>query len=274
MKIATYNIHGWLTPDGTANEQRVADTLAATGADVIGLNEVFYPRSRAGSNRPALEWLAGELGMTFIFGACMRWPAEKELPANAYGNALLSRLPIVANASHLLSPVAGKHQRNLLEGRISLRGSRTLTVYCTHLDHTDEAARWEQLRSLRTWTVRDRNRPHVVMGDFNAISNWDAQERPDIVDALRAHPKGRNLVPEGGPRVIAAMEKAGYVDAYRQTGQPGARSLILPETPIRIDYVFLSAPLASSLIDCIIWEETPGAEASDHRAVVAEVDPP
>ena len=26
-----------------------------------------------------------------------------------------------------------------------------------------------QLRGLRTWTIRDRNRPHLVLGDFNAM---------------------------------------------------------------------------------------------------------
>ena len=88
------------------------------------------------------------------------------------------------------------------------------------------------------------------MGDFNAISSWDAEERPDIVAALRAHPKGMNLVPEGGPRVIAQMEKAGYVDAYRLYGEPGARSLVVPKTPIRIDYVFVSKPMADGVRDC------------------------
>ena len=226
MRIATYNIHGWLTQEMQPNVEQVTSVLAATGADIIGLNEVFYPRVMPGSQLPALEALADALGMHFVFGPCMRWPAQDELPADGYGNALLSRWPITASASHLLSPVPDKHQRGLLEGRILLPDQRTLTVYVTHLDHTDEDARLVQLRSLRTWTVRDRNRPHVVMGDFNAISAWDAEQRPDIVAALRAHPLGQNLVPDGGPRVVAQMEKAGYVDAFRLFGEPGARSLL------------------------------------------------
>lgn len=275
MRIATYNVHGWLTQHGEPNLAQVAATLAATGADIIGLNEVYYAHPVAGAEQPAMEALAERLGMHFVFGACMRWPAQDDLPEDAYGNALLSRWPIVASASHLLTPVPDKHQRGLLEGRILLPDERALTVYVTHLDHTDEEARLVQLRALRTWTVRDRNRPHVVMGDFNAISPWDAEERPDIVATLRAHPKGRNLVPEeGGPRVIAQMEKAGYVDTYRLFGQPGARSLIPPETPIRIDYVFVSRPLADGVRGCVIWEEPPGEEASDHLPVVAEVELP
>ena len=274
MRIATYNIHGWLTQDGEPNLELVANTLAATEADIIGLNEVFYGSVTAGFDQPSLEALAERLGMHFVFGPCMRWPAQDELPPDAYGNALLSRWPIIANASHLLTPVPFKHQRGLLEGRILLPDQRTLTVYVTHLDHTDEEARGVQARAVRTWTVRDRNRPHIVMGDFNAISAWDADERPDIVAALRAHPLGQNLVPdETGPRVITQMEKAGYVDAYRLFGEPGARSLIPPDTDIRIDYIFASQPLAQSVRSCVIWE-TAGEEASDHMPVVADVELP
>jgi endonuclease/exonuclease/phosphatase family metal-dependent hydrolase len=274
LRIATYNIRGWLALDERPNVERVAAVLAATGADIIGLNEVYYPRVMPGSEKPALQAVADELGMQFVFGPCMRWPAQDEMPADGYGNALLSRWPIAASASHLLSPVPEKHQRGLLEGRILLPDQRTLTVYVTHLDHTDEEARVAQWRSARAWTGRDRNRPHAVVGDFNAVSAWEMEERPDIVAALRAHPKGLNLVPNGGPRVIAQMEKAGYVDAYRLFGEPGARSLIVPVTPIRIDYVFVSTPLADGVRGCEIWQEPPGEEASDHLAVVAEVELP
>ena len=196
MRIATYNIHGWRTQDGAPNLERVAATLAATEADIIGLNEVYYPRVAEGSQQPALAALAARLGMHFVFGPCLRWPAQDDLPAEAYGNALLARWPIIANAAHHLTPVPEREQRGLLEGRILLPDGRTFTVYVTHLDHKDEEARGVQLRAVRTWTVRDRSRPHIVMGDFNAVSPWDMEERPDILDALRAHPEGQSQVPE------------------------------------------------------------------------------
>ena len=275
MRIVTYNIHGWRTQDGAPNLQQVAATLAATEADIIGLNEVFYPRVVEGSTKPALEALAGQLGMHFVFGPCLRWPAQDDLPAEAYGNALLARWPITASAAHHLTPVPDKERRGLLEGRILLPDQRTLTVYVTHLDARDEEARLVQLRAVRTWTVRDRSRPHIVMGDFNAISPWDAAARPDIVAALRAHAEGQNLAPdEKGPRTIAQMEKAGYVDAYRLHGEPGARSFIPSVIPIRIDYIFVSQPLAEGVRSCVIWQEPPGAEASDHRPVAADVELP
>ena len=44
MKFLTYNVHGWLTPDGSAsNVDLLVEVIAATGADLVGLNEVFHP---------------------------------------------------------------------------------------------------------------------------------------------------------------------------------------------------------------------------------------
>ena len=67
MKVLTYNVHGWLTPDGgAANVDMLAEVIAATGADVVGLNEVFHPwHTPAG---PALKDAGGLPGD----GVCLR----------------------------------------------------------------------------------------------------------------------------------------------------------------------------------------------------------
>jgi len=279
MRIVTYNIHGWRTADGNPNLDAVTDVLRAIDADIIGLNEVFHPRVVPGDAQPALEALAARLQMHFVFGPCLRWPAEKNMPANAYGNALLSRWPILASSAHHLTPkeedksgvLQDKEQRGLLEARLLLPGGRTFTVYVTHLDHTDEDARMVQLRVARTWLVRDRSRPHAVMGDFNAISRWDWPE--EQLAALRKQPlhQGGNLAgDEKGPQVIEAMEKAGYVDLYRQFGASGAATYLADDWPIRIDYIFASQPLAPLVTHCSIWTQADGV--SDHRPVLADIE--
>lgn len=280
MRIATYNIHGWRTMDGRPNLDLLSHVLAEMDADIVALNEVFYPRVVEGSTAPALEALAERLQMHFVFGPCLRWPAQDNMPADAYGNALLSRWPILAHAAHHLTPkeekhraiLADKEQRGLLEGRILLPTGQTFTLYVTHLDHKDEEARLVQLRALRTWTGRDRARPHLVAGDFNAISPWDITERPDLFGTLSQSAKGNRLSGgEDGPRVIAQMEKAGYVDIYRMLGTPGARTFLPSQVPIRIDYLFASQELTPFLQSCHIWLEPTGQEASDHRPVFAEL---
>jgi len=278
MRIVTYNIHGWRTADGKPNLDGVTAVLRGIDADIIGLNEVFYPRVVEGDDRPALEALAARLGMHFVFGPCLRWPAEQDMPARAYGNALLSRWPIVASSAHHLTPkeedkdglLAGKEQRGLLEARILLPTGRTFTAYVTHLDHTDEAARALQVRVARTWLGRDRNRPHLLMGDFNAVSRWDWPE--DRLAALRDQPTRQrgNVAGDGkGPQVVEAMEKAGYVDLYRRFGDPGAVTFPTEDWPIRIDYLFASPALAPRVTACAIWTQADGV--SDHRPVLADI---
>ncbi len=281
MRILTYNIHGWRAPDGQSNSDAVGDLIAATGADIVGLNEVFYPRTLPGTTEPALTALAQRLQMYYVFGPCLRWPTQDAMPADAYGNALLSRWPIIASAAHHLTPkdedrqalLANKEQRGLLEARLLLPDKSTFTVYVTHLDHTAEAVRLLQLRVARQWLVRDRNRPHIVMGDFNAISLWDFAERPRDYERLADHTKGANLrAGSNGPQVIAQMEKSGYVDLLRHHSTPGQQSYIpATDTYLRIDYIFASESLVPRARACAIWQEQPGTEASDHRPVLAEL---
>ena len=286
LKLATFNIHGWRTA-GTENSEpqpnldQITQVLTEIDADIISLNEVFYPRVVAGDDRPALEALAERLGLHHVFGPCLRWPAQNNMPADAYGNAILSRWPIIASAAHhlvarndkekaLLEP---KEQRGLLEARVLLPSNQTFTIYSTHLDHTNEEVRAIQLRALRTWTVRDRNRPHVVMGDFNAISPWDFAERPGNYADIVSHEKAHHLANgDKGPTVVPQMEKAGYIDCFTQFGTPGQDTFFPAENPLRIDYIFASKPLADSIKSCGIWVEPEGKAASDHRPVVAELE--
>ena len=274
MRLLTYNIHGWRTMDDQPNLNALSDVILATEADIVGLNEVFHPRVAAGSDLPALEALAERLGMNYVFGPCIRWPAQDDMPASAYGNALLSRWPIIASAAHHLTTVEDEEPRGLLEARVQLPSGRDFTVYQTHLGYHDEDVRLVQLRSVRAWTVRDRNRPHVVMGDFNAISPWDFVGRKEKLVDLSHHPKGSNLCGgEEGPRVIAQMEKAGYTDSYRLHGPPSQGSFIpATDQPIRIDYIFASQPLAPRVTRCEIVQEAAGIEASDHRPLLADIE--
>lgn len=277
MRVMTFNIHGWRTKESAPNHKLVVDVLRESRADVIGLNEVFHPfageeSENSYSNDSLLARTADELGMQWVFGPCLRWPATAELPEKSYGNALLSRWPIIASAAHHLTPVPEKEQRGLLEGRILLPDGDAFTVYVTHLDHTNEDARLVQLRALRTWTIRDRNRPHIVMGDFNAVSPDDfAHRRAELEQLVANHPPAGPLLTADGMRVIPQMEKAGYVDALRAAGGNDAGTFIPAAVPLRIDYIFLSQPLAPALLGGQVWQEKPGREASDHRPVVVDI---
>lgn len=266
MKVLTYNVHGWLTPDGNApNVEMLAEVIAATGADLIGLNEVFHPwRTPAG---PALKVLADTLGMAYAFGPTL--PAEP-IPGDVpYGNALLSRWPILAYASHHLAPTVSYGRRGLLEARVLLPSGRPFTVYITHLDHRSEAIRLEQWASANTWLLRDRGRPHLLLGDFNALAAAD-YPTPETVEQLKAYQIAQSW-PTPAFDLIAQVRKAGYVDAFDRSrvGQGQTWPSAAPER--RIDYIFLPEALAGGLVSCSPWDDPAVRGASDHLPLLAEI---
>lgn len=280
MRIVTYNIRGWRTLDGEPNLHQLIAALQTIGGDVVGLNEVFYPRAVAGESRPALAMLAEALGMHYVFGPCLRWPVQDDMPATAYGNAILSRWPVIASAAHHLTSkeedpqglLLQREQRGLLEARILLPGGQTLTVYQTHLDHHGETTRAIQLRIARTWLVRDRNRPHLVMGDFNTVNPWDFAADPQALAQVTAVDHGPRLCPVAELQAAPQMEKAGYVDLYQRFGAPGARTFLPSPQPLRVDFIFASQTLAPHVTGCAIWPDADGV--SDHRPVYADLTLP
>lgn len=271
MRVLTYNIHGWRDVENQADVERLARIIAASQADVVALNEVFHPLEPPGRPRPALDLLAGALGMSYAFGAALM-PQLAFAPLSSYGNALLSRYPILAHAGHHLTAVPGSEQRGLLEARLLLPDQRTtLSVYVTHLDHRSEAVRVEQLAALFQWTSRDRSRPHLLMGDFNALAPGDYEGRPEAIDALRSAQWTAHLVADG-MQVAPRLQRRGYVDTAAAT--PGGAQPTFPahEPAIRIDYIWASTPLAPAVGWCRPWQTDETAVASDHLPVLAEID--
>jgi endonuclease/exonuclease/phosphatase family metal-dependent hydrolase len=266
MKVLTYNVHGWLTPDGgAANVDMLAEVISSSAADLVGLNEVFHPwHTSAG---PALKVLADSLGMAYAFGPTL--PAEPAPDDIPYGNALLSRWPILAYATHHLAPTVSYGRRGLLETRVLLPSGQPFTVYLTHLDHRSEAIRLEQWASANAWLLRDRGRPHLLLGDFNALAAAD-YPTPEVVEHLKAFQSAQGW-PVPAFDLIAQVLKSGYVDAFDRSrlGQGQTWPSAAPER--RIDYIFLPGVLADGLASCSCWDSPTARGASDHLPLLAEI---
>lgn len=271
MRVLTYNIHGWRGAHDHVDIARLARVIGASQADIVALNEVFHPFVPPGDSRAALDSLAEALSMQGAFGVAFT-PHLAFAPLASYGNALLTHWPLLAHAGHHLTPLEGHEQRGLLEARVLLPDGRTtLSVYVTHLDHHSEAARLAQLSAALQWTVRDRGRPHLLLGDFNALNPADYQDNAAAVDALRQTPDTAHMV-EDGMQVVPRLLRAPYVDAFAQCGDGPAPTFPASAPHIRIDYIFVSAPLAPALRRCYRWETEETALASDHLPVLAEFD--
>lgn len=270
MRVLTYNIHGWRGQDNRFDVPRLARIIRESGAGLIALNEVFHPLVHSGSEQPALDQLAEMLGMTYAFGPALT-PQLAFAPHSAYGNALVTRYKLLAHASHHLTPVEGHEQRGLLEARVLLDdGTPPLSVYVTHLDYKSEEVRMKQVRALLQWTLRDRIRPHLLLGDFNALAPEDYRGRAAELAALQRHERLCSRL--GDPiQVLPRLVKAGYVDGAAGKGV-GQSTFPSDEPRVRIDYILASSALAPALVKTVRFETDETAIASDHYPVIAEFD--
>jgi endonuclease/exonuclease/phosphatase family metal-dependent hydrolase len=164
----TYNIHkGIGGVDRRYRLDRIAEVLATCHGDVVLLQEVTdgVPRSRWDRQ---VDILGDSLG----FEHRAYFPNVR-LRHGAYGNAILSRLPL-DHAENIDLTVRFKKRRGALHARISLvvRGRRLrLWLFNIHLGLA-EYERRVQLRRLLDWQ-RIRHAHHdtavVIAGDFNDV---------------------------------------------------------------------------------------------------------
>lgn len=159
VRVATFNI--W--HDAGNWPARLPLLLAAlreADADVIALQEVLEDERKGLPNQAAtLARLLG--GYTVHFTA-----AEPPGAPKRYGNAILARLPVIAEAATRLEPL--NDYRTALRVRVSV-GDRPVDVVVTHLAWQADAGavRARQVADLMAWLPQD-GVPLVVMGDFNA----------------------------------------------------------------------------------------------------------
>ena len=267
LRALTYNIHGWRGMDGQQDAKRIARIIAGTKADVVTLNEVRHPQ-RSPSGDFLLETLALELNMHFVFAPTIL-PGIFADPETAFGNALLSRFPILAHAGHRLTTPDGHEPRGLLEARISISNQQTLTIYATHLDHKNEVVRLGQIQALLLWTGRDKGRSHLLMGDFNAVAPSDFENEPEKLAALRENPHTAHVV-QNDMQVLPRLIKAGYCDCFANKGRGARQTYTTRDELMRIDYCFAAGELANQLVSCQRVDNDDVRLASDHFPVLTE----
>jgi endonuclease/exonuclease/phosphatase family metal-dependent hydrolase len=164
MTLVTLNLHHD-RDDWPARREYIASELATLRPDVIALQEVI---ERTGSVDNQAAWLAQRLGYDYEFASVDAIGAPKR-----YGNALLTRRPILARRQRLLQPI--EDYRIAAQLRIDVDG-QPVNVYVTHLNERSDG----HGRSTRTRQVSDLLRfvsdtagdaPVVIAGDFNSAAD-------------------------------------------------------------------------------------------------------
>jgi len=158
LRVASYNIHSCVGIDRRCRPNRIAEVLRELDCHVVALQEVD---NRPGSEEDSmqLDYLSTALQMACIPGLrIVRHTGE-------YGNALLTRLPIVSVQRHDLS-YSRYEPRGALDVTLELAG-RQLRIIATHLGLSRAERRFQWQRILPCIAQAEPETPLVILGDMN-----------------------------------------------------------------------------------------------------------
>ncbi|NQE50695.1 endonuclease/exonuclease/phosphatase family protein [Herbaspirillum rubrisubalbicans] len=159
LKVATYNIHGARGTDGLFSPGRIARVLQEIDADILALQEV--PLGGA-SQVDVLALLREATGLFAVEGPTLQSPTRR------YGNAVLSRYPVLATQNIDLS-FGSREPRGALDADIDCHG-HMLRVIATHLGLKPAERRAQIKRLLQAFDTDQA--PVILMGDVNEWFMW------------------------------------------------------------------------------------------------------
>ncbi len=230
IKVMSYNIHHGVGADGRLDLKRIGDVIKNSNADVIGLQELDNNWDRSNYVDQA-KWLANYLGMEYVYGPNLI------IGNTQYGNAVLSKYPIVSSENHFLS--GGSERRGLLETVVDFKGTQ-FRFFNTHIDYLSEGVKTQQIKEVLEWGGKNEG-PAIFVGDYNS--------KPDTAP-------------------IQPMMQA-YNDVFGLLGQNEDFTDPLPNPEKRIDYVFASKNIG--IKDAEVLQTDVHLVASDHLPIIADL---
>jgi endonuclease/exonuclease/phosphatase family metal-dependent hydrolase len=161
LRVLTYNLHHGEGIDKKLDLERIAAVIKAQQPDLVALQEVDVKTRRTGGVDQAARY--GELtGLKAVFGKTM------DYDGGGYGNAVLSRFPVVSSKTHPLPVTAGHEPRAVLEVRVLPAGGPEVVFLATHLDHTRDGTERERQVARIQELFAESTAPTILAGDLNA----------------------------------------------------------------------------------------------------------
>ena len=206
VQLMTYNVHSAYNAAGRQDPEAIAAAIEASGAGIVGLQEVSRGWLIDGSTDLA-AWLSDRLGMPFLF----RGTSDA-----IWGNALLTSYPILESGWGDLPQLDTLIHRGYLWARLDVGAGAPLTVIVTHLHQIegDSHVRQAQVPVLiEAWA----DAPHsVLVGDMNA---------------------------EPGSPEMQALADAGLLDAWTMAGIGQGHTFPSDDPVKRIDWIWVTPDL-------------------------------
>ena len=237
FRITTYNIHKCRGLDRRVRPRRIVEVLKETESDIIALQEVVGMDERE-LERNQVRSIAEELGFDYRIGE------NRRVHGGAYGNAVLTRLPIVTQHNHDITQ-RKKEPRGCLEVILALEGQQPsahhLRIYNVHLGTGFFERRYQATRLIQVLGDHsDQATPRLLLGDFN---EWPR----GLVSSLL----GKHFNTAEPPRRLG-----------RAWSYPG----ILPLA--HVDHIYYDSPLEVKKV--AVHRSRLALIASDHLPIVAD----
>ena len=164
VKIATFNIcKAEFGATKYKDFTKIVAAIKASGADIVGLQEVDYKTNRAGGIDQAakIAQLAGYSHYKFFRAI--------DFNGGGFGVAVISKYPI-ANSEQINLPASGKEQRILARAGIRIN-NEIINFFVTHLSYNGEPGtnRAQQFTAVAN-KIANYNKV-ILVGDFNT-DHW------------------------------------------------------------------------------------------------------
>ncbi|MFG0261542.1 MAG: endonuclease/exonuclease/phosphatase family protein [Novipirellula sp. JB048] len=231
-----YNIHYGQGTDGEYDVPRLARVIAAVKPDLVALQEVDVGVKRSGRVHQA-QRLAELTGMAVRFGPTQHYQG------GLFGNAVLSRLPILDVAIHPLPYTEATaeqvtYPRGAIAVTVRAADDQPVRLVSTHFQHNVAADRLAEAVQINRLFAGDDALPTILAGDINATA--DSSPVSELLKKWN-HALDDHVFP-----TVPAVDPT-----------------------VRIDYIFYRPASAFRLLDADVIAEP---VASDHRHVFAELE--
>ncbi len=211
LRVMTYNIHHANPPsrEGVIDLEAIARVIRDAGPDLVALQEVDEKTTRSGPTLSQTETLGRLTGMYAYFSHSM------DFAGGQYGNAVLSRFPILDTMHFELPPERGSNAEVRSIGIIKLQPDKGGPLYfaATHLDAgREETSRLLQARKIIE-IARRLTLPLVVGGDFNTSPNSSTMKLLDELFTMTCIADCPFTIPVENPS--AAIDHVMYLPSNR-----------------------------------------------------------
>jgi endonuclease/exonuclease/phosphatase family metal-dependent hydrolase len=162
LRVLQFNIHAAISGAGGVQVSQIAAEIEAVQPDLVSLNEVDSHTLRTRVDEPA--YLAKATGLHVVYGPNLIYDG------GPFGNAILTRYPVVESHNLRLPGTFGLEPRGLLTAVVIVDGRR-VAFSSTHLT---EGSGGRQSRLLQALAVaralHSMAAPTILAGDLNSDS--------------------------------------------------------------------------------------------------------